>query len=68
MFEGCGRDHEDPTGRQFQAVGDEIANALGPIVEVFVLGTDNRPDAIDIYWVFLINPQIYCYKFNFLQL
>ena len=35
------------TGRQFQADGDDIANARGPIVEVFVLGRNNRPDAAD---------------------
>ena len=45
MSEGCDRDHGRSTGRQFQAVGDEIANALGLIVEVFALGTVNRPDA-----------------------
>ena len=47
MLEVCDRDHEDRPGGSFQAVGDEIANALGPIVEVFALGTVNRPDAAD---------------------
>ena len=47
MLVGYDRDHEDRPGGSSKVVGDEIANALGPIVEVFVLGTDNRSDAAD---------------------
>ena len=45
MLEGCDRDHEDHR-EAVQAVWDEIANALGPIVKVLAL-TVNRPDAAD---------------------
>ena len=49
MKEDKGRDHAlRSTGRLFQADGEEMAKARGPIiVEVCDLGTNNAPAAAD---------------------
>ena len=48
MLEGCDRNHEDrPRGSSKPSGMRSRMALLGPIVEVFVLGTENRPDAAD---------------------